>query len=224
MLQNQGFETETVHTAAECKARLKERSFDLVTVDIILPDQDGISLIQDLHEQDETRNLNVIVISIKASETRDELQAVSTGITDWLDKPVDRSRLKKAINKAMRNGANGRPKVLYVEDDHDLTKIVSTMIGDDVEMIIEPTYEGAVHLIQDERFDLIIIDVGLPDGSGLDLLNVLKNTMNSLVPVVIFSGEEVNQNVAAQVEAAMVKSRSTNKELVDTIREMVSVE
>ena len=73
-----------------------------------------------------------------------------------------------------------------------------------------------------ERFDLVVIDVGLPDGSGLDLLRFLKKNGDAKTPVIIFSATEVDPEVAAEVHAALVKSKTSNKVLLETIRACIA--
>lgn len=75
--------------------------------------------------------------------------------------------------------------------------------------------------LREDTKDLVILDIGLPDGSGLDLLPLLKNVGKSPTPVIIFSAEEVDGEIPGQVEAALVKSRTSNEELLSTIRSLI---
>ncbi|NOQ76380.1 MAG: response regulator, partial [Methylococcaceae bacterium] len=83
------------------------------------------------------------------------------------------------------------------------------------------TYQIAKQKIESEQFDLIILDIGLPDGSGLDLIPLI-NDKKPLVPVIIFSAQAVEKDVINQVDAALIKSKITNKELIDIIKKLIS--
>lgn len=68
--------------------------------------------------------------------------------------------------------------------------------------------------------DLIILDFGLPDGAGLDLLSFLNEKALD-TPVIIFSVTELSTDVAKQVKAALVKSRTTNEQLLARIKQII---
>jgi DNA-binding response OmpR family regulator len=72
-----------------------------------------------------------------------------------------------------------------------------------------------------ETFDLAILDIKLPDGSGFELLPLLKGEGAETMPVIIFSGYAIDDDVARQVDAALIKARVSNRELLDTIRRLV---
>ena len=82
-----------------------------------------------------------------------------------------------------------------------------------------PNLQEARRKLAQETFDLIILDLNLPDGSGLDLLSMLPE--HTSIPVVVFSAEEVGKDVAQQVAAALVKSRTSNEKLLETIKTFV---
>jgi DNA-binding NarL/FixJ family response regulator len=71
------------------------------------------------------------------------------------------------------------------------------------------------------RFDLVLLDLALPDGSGLELLPLLGR-VEPPTPVIIFSAHEVDQEVAAQVASVLVKSQTTNPQLLERIRSVLA--
>jgi DNA-binding NarL/FixJ family response regulator len=68
----------------------------------------------------------------------------------------------------------------------------------------------------------MILDLNLPDGSGLELLPVLHRTTRKPIPVIIFSAQEVSEKAARQVTASLLKSTTSNEDLVSTIRSLVA--
>ncbi len=76
------------------------------------------------------------------------------------------------------------------------------------------TVRSASRLIKKNNYDLIILDVELPDGSGLEILDELENA----IPVVIFSDQESASMVNAKVAASLTKSRTNNNELISTVK------
>lgn len=146
------------------------------------------------------------------------------GVMDWLEKPIDRERLLSVIRRVSRRSNNSRPRILYVEDDADLVQFVLNLLRDMAEVVTVGTLAAADRAVTSDEFDLVILDVQLPDGSGIDLLKRLKNGGSNSTPVVIFSAKEVNKVVADRVEAALIKSRTTNDILIDTIKGLINGE
>ena len=67
-------------------------------------------------------------------------------------------------------------RVLHVEDDPDLKAYVSVIIGNIVDINCTPSLKEAYDALAKENYDLILLDLNLPDGSGVDLLNKLSET------------------------------------------------
>ena len=128
ILERNDFHIDVAGDGAEAKKLLATQHYDAMTVDIVLPDQDGISLIRDVRRAQKTKNLATVVVSGKAAEVRDEIVMSTMGIVDWLDKPIDQNRLLAAVKKATRGQTDVWPKVLYVEDDPDLGRVVSALL------------------------------------------------------------------------------------------------
>ena len=221
MLEENGFVTDIAFDAEQAKARLAKGHYDAMTSDIMLPGQDGISLIRELHDHEETRDLATVVISAKAEAARKEVPAAALGIIDWMGKPLDEERLAAALRKAVRSSPEAWPSLLYVEDDADLVRVVAAQLEDAVEMTAAADLEEAKRLLEGRVFDLVILDITLPDGCGLDLLPLLKDGAPNPTPVIIFSNAEMDGKVAAQVEAALVKSPVSDQELVETIAALI---
>jgi PAS domain S-box-containing protein len=112
---------------------------------------------------------------------------------------------------------DGRRRILHVEDDRDLQRVVAAIVGQDAEVEFALDLAAARERLAGERFDLVILDLALPDGSGLDLLPLL-GSLDPSTPVLIFSAHEVDAAVADRVASVLVKSQTSNRELLEGIR------
>ena len=117
---------------------------------------------------------------------------------------------------------NSKHVILVVEDDADVPKVLIELIGDLADVTVATTVEGAKSQLEQTQWSLVILDVGLPDGSGLELIPLLKSGEGQPVPVIIFSANETGDEIAGLVDCALVKSQTTNDELLQTIVEMIS--
>jgi PAS domain S-box-containing protein len=114
-----------------------------------------------------------------------------------------------------------RRRVLHVEDDLDLWRVLQTALEGDADIITAATLEEAHEQLQGEPFSLVLLDLKLPDGDGLSLLERLPLSRGS-PPVVILSATEVSQEVQRRVAAALVKSRVSEAHIVETILSLVA--
>ncbi|MBO1073522.1 response regulator [Roseomonas marmotae] len=220
LLGQQGWDSEVARSADEAFESLDRTHFDALTLDLMLPGEDGLSLFRRLRQRADGRALPVIVISAVAEAGRAALNGDAVGVVDWLDKPIDQSRLRQALRQALH--ASDRPaRILHVEDDQDILRIVSAVMGDEAEMLAARSLaEARAVLARDDAFALVIIDVGLPDGNGLDLLTELRQ-LPKPPPVLIFSASDYDAGTARHVTASLVKSRTENQELHETIRHLI---
>lgn len=215
LLERAGLRADVERTLAGAKRRLREGNYAAMTLDLILPDGSGLTWLKDLRHDPATRELPVIVVSARAEEGRRELNGDAIGIIDWIAKPIDEARLAAALKTALRGG--GRPRILHVEDDADFRRILANSLRGEAEWSGAATLREAETLINGGRFDLVVLDIDLPDGSGLDLLERLKNAPGGPVPVLILSASETDNGVRQRVEAALVKSRLSEERIVQTI-------
>ena len=122
-----------------------------------------------------------------------------------------------AVERAVRGSLGDRARILHVEDDPDLQRVLAAIVDG------YATVERALNLAEArerlarERFDLVILDLALPDGSGLELLPEL-GSLDPPTPVLIFSAHEVDKTVAGRVASVLVKSQTSNRELLERIR------
>ena len=219
MLAQAGFEADIALDAQRAKQLLQENQYSIVTMDIMLPDQDGISLIRELREQESTQHLPIIVVSAKADVARRELSGGAMSVVDWLGKPIDQGRLLSVINQL--TVPSNSPVILHVEDEPDINMIVSTLLKGTARVVWARTLHDAREHLSHSSFDLALLDVSLPDGSAIQLLDTL-NQHSPPIPTVMFSARDIDESLAEQVSAALVKSKTSNADLVDTIKSLLS--
>jgi len=220
MLAESGFDSDIAYDAQEARQLLikKPTQYKAITLDLILPGEDGMSLLQDLHQEAATHDIPVVVVSVKADETKQGLTGGAVGVVDWLNKPIEQNRLIKAVKKAA--GPSFKPRILHVEDEEDVHKVIKTMLGDFCHLNWATNITDAKDVLEAESFDLVLLDIGLPDGSGLDLLEVIERRV---IPprVVIFTAYDIAEEYAQKVSAVLVKSRTNNFKLVEIIKEII---
>jgi len=220
LLEQQGFNVTTCNNSKGAKKLLKSTQFDAITVDIRLPGQDGLSFIKEIRANEKQGCIPIIIISAEA-EINKEKTPSALRIIDWIDKPIDTDRLNKALKQAFTKAGSTQPSILHIEDSQDLIEMMSSLLTNKATIIQAESIKSAKEKIASEQFDMVILDIGLPDGSGLDLISLI-NQKKPLVPIIIFSAQMVEQDIIEQVDAALVKSTITNDELISVIKKLIS--
>jgi PAS domain S-box-containing protein len=109
------------------------------------------------------------------------------------------------------------PRILHIEDDYSLTAIVREAMSRNASVTSARSIATARHLLQTQRFDAVILDVGLPDGSGMELLSN-NMTPGKPTPIVVsYTADEPSRALRAHVDAALVKSRHSVTQLLVTV-------
>lgn len=220
MLEQAEVVTDIATNALEAKQLLAQHRYAAMTLDLALPGQSGMDLLQELRADADTAALPVIVVSASSEVGDSALSGNAFSVVDWIQKPVDKDRLLKTMTQALALSSRSRPKVLHVEDDSDVCHVVKTIVGELVDMDNAPSLREAKRMILAKRYDMVILDVGLPDGSGMDLLPLLNKAVPP-IPVMVFSANE--KEASLDVVANLVKSRTDNTQLLATIKRLVGI-
>ncbi|MFO7892185.1 MAG: PAS domain S-box protein [Longimicrobiales bacterium] len=216
VLRGAGYEPIHVTDAVAARERLAdaEAPYDALILDLSLPDGEGIDLVRWVRSTPATEGLPVVAMTADMAEGRLRLGG-ELRLVDWLDKPVRPADLE-AILGQLKIAGGGLPDVLHVEDDEDLRHTVAAVARDLATFHPAGTLDAAREALGERPFDLVLLDLGLPDGSGWDLLPDL-NALDERPAVVIFSAHTVTGEDAGRVEAALLKSRTTEGELLATL-------
>lgn len=220
MLAEAGFNCDIAYNIDEARQKLKQHyaQYKAITLDLLLAGDDGLNLLNVLHDVANGYEIPVVVVSVKANETKRDLEGSALGVVDWLQKPIDQQRLIDAVKQAA--GSAQLPRVLHVEDEVDVHKVVSRMLREHCDLTWTSTKAASEEALEHDDFDLVLLDIGLPDGSGLDLLDTIERRV---VPprVVIFSAYDVTQEYADKVSAVLMKSRTSNFRLAEVINGLI---
>jgi|GEM_PF-570848 len=222
MLEEDGFETEIASSARAAREKLAAGTYAGLTLDLNLPDGDGFSVLRHLRKNPHTQDLPVIIVSAEPQQEQQSLEGQALGLVDWLSKPIDQMRLLRAVRSVLRSGA-GQPRILHVEDDPDIAEVISAVLGNIAEVRTAPSLADARRQLGRHRFDLVILDLMLPDGSGENLIPELENGVAPVPPVIIFSAQEASEEVSHRVGMALVKSRASNEHLAEIVRRQIGL-
>jgi PAS domain S-box-containing protein len=216
-----GYEADIAYNLAQARSMLRNGNYIGMTLDLMLPDGDGADFLAEIRSDPAMREFPVIVVSVQSRQG--VLRGDAIDVLDWLRKPVDAKRLLSSLEQFR---SSGKPRILHVEDDEDVRQVMAAILGQTAQITPAATLSEARTRLSEaqaagEPFNLAILDVGLPDGSGLELLSFFSAT-DPPIPIILFSASELAEGEASMVAASLVKSRTTNEVLRDTIQRLLN--
>lgn len=220
--KEQHCDSEIVTSAEAAKKAIAERSFNALFLDLNLPGKSGVTLIKELRADEKTRKLPIIVISAIANEVQQQPELEVFHVLDWLEKPIDVESLVSTLNTLLLGESDNEVKILYVEDDVSLGLLLTEMLKDSATLQVETTCKAGLRAIEQDHFDLVILDIELPDGSGLDLIPSINALLPKPPPIMVFSAQEIPQEYSGIVSDSVVKANVNNESLVRSIKKQLS--
>lgn len=134
-LKNADYEVVSFETAAEFEKRLRERVPDLLLLDLMLPDADGLRLVTQLRQNVMTMSLPVIMVTAKTTEI-DKVRGLDSGADDYLTKPFSVMELISRVKALLRRSMKGlKERVITIgEISLDVERRKVTVAGERCEL------------------------------------------------------------------------------------------
>jgi signal transduction histidine kinase/CheY-like chemotaxis protein/HAMP domain-containing protein len=189
---------------------------DGITLDMVLPELDGWKVLDLLKHDPTTRHIPVHVISAGEQHRR----AMEIGAIAHLRKPVNKESLAAAFDTLV-GFVDRRLRSLLVVEDNDVQRnaIIELIEADDVHVVGAHSGAEALRALKDGVFDCVVIDLGLPDMSGFDLITRIKEEVDRTVPIVVYTGKELTRREETQLrklaETIIVKDAKSPERLLD---------
>jgi len=192
-----------------------------IILDVGLPGINGFSVIDSLKDNPVTRHIPVHFISAQ-DENPGATQALSMGAIGYLTKPASKEQLDGVFGHIKEFISTDIKKLLVAEDDVKTRASIVKLIGnDDVKIAAVGTGQEAYDLLKTEHFDCMVLDLGLPDMSGFDLLGQIENDADIIAkpPIVIYSGKDLSRSEAVELRkhagSIIVKGAESPERLLD---------
>jgi CheY-like chemotaxis protein/signal transduction histidine kinase len=216
LAREKGFKGLVATTGSMALALARKYKPTAITLDIRLPDRDGWTVLDRLKHDPETSHIPVHIITVEEQRQR----ALQQGAFTHLQKPVPHDVLGKAFDDIAEFAERRVRKLLVVEDDDVQRMSVVELIGNgDVNTTAVATGEEALSLLQDERFDCMVLDLKLPDMSGFELIEKLQKDLGRKdLPIIIYTGKELSRkeelHLKKVADAIIVKEASSPERLL----------
>jgi CheY-like chemotaxis protein len=124
-------------------------------------------------------------------------------------------------SEAPAPGPAGEPTLLHIDDDPDVLRVVASAFEGRARVTSAETLDDARELLSGCGFDLIILDIALRQGSGLELLPQIA-ALPCRAPVVLFTAQDADPQLASHADAVLTKSRASLQLLVETVERLLA--
>lgn len=136
-LQSTGFETKGFEDGHSFFEELKEEKPDLILLDVMLPDEDGISILTKLKKNPDTSDIPVIIASAKGEEY-DKIKGLDTGADDYLAKPFGMMEMISRIKAVLRRSIHAVSSNLTSGNiEMDLNSHIVKVNGEQVDLTLK---------------------------------------------------------------------------------------
>jgi CheY-like chemotaxis protein len=194
----------------------------LITLDVLMPELDGWSVLRELKSTPELASIPVIMLTIVDERSK----GYALGASEYISKPIDWTRLRAVLHHL--NGSPSRRDILVIEDDEGTRRLLASTLADEGWLIIEAE-DGPAGLkrLRERRPSLILLDLMMPEMDGFEFLETLRGDVAfSNIPVIGMTATDLSEADRRRLNSGIVefvsKAACDRDELLARIRDFVA--
>jgi HAMP domain-containing protein/CheY-like chemotaxis protein/signal transduction histidine kinase len=188
-----------------------------ILLDIDLPDLDGFTVLDRLKRDPDTRHIPVHVLT----KLKEREHALRQGAISYLHKPVSSEKLAEEFGCIQQFLTRGKRNLLVVDDDTMQRDAIVELIGStDVQTVSVGSAREALDALKSARFDCMVLDLGLPDMDGFELLDRIADDAGLHdLPVVIYTAKDLSRKEVTRLKryakTIVIKDARSPERLLD---------
>ena len=214
-----GFRALVAGTAEEALRLAHEFMPSAIILDVGLPDESGLSVLDRLKRDVQTRHIPIHVVSA----TDHAQTALSLGAVGYMLKPVKREQIADVLKKLESKLSQQMHRVLVVEDDHTQREAVGKLLASpEVDVVTAGTAAECLARLKEQTYDCMVLDLSLPDASGYTLLETLsRESIRAFPPVIVYTGRDLTvddeQRLRRYSKSIIIKGAKSPERLLDEV-------
>jgi CheY-like chemotaxis protein/signal transduction histidine kinase/HAMP domain-containing protein len=217
LARDNGFKVLLAPRGSEALALAREFHPSAISLDVFLPDMLGWTVLNHLKQDPATRHIPVQMLTLD----EDRHHGLARGAFAFVTKPSTAEEIEAALGRIKEYAASPRKRLLVVEDNPAEQFSIEQLLGyDDIDVTTVATGEEAFSQLKEQKYDCVVLDLRLPDMSGFDVLERLRDTpsMGDL-PVIVFTGKQLTPEEDARLHtlarSVVVKGVESPERLLD---------
>jgi PAS domain S-box-containing protein len=203
-----GYRVAHAATGEQAVALAQELRPDAITLDVLLPDQDGLKVLAQLKALPETQAIPVVIVSL----TEGRELGFSLGAVDWLVKPANPVDFLAAVRRAIAGTDSAEAQtVLVIDDEPPTVELLTDMLRTQgLRVLAAHNGRQGIVLARAERPNLIVLDLIMPGLTGFDVVQELREHPETReIPVLIFTVKDLSaqerEQLSGSVQAVVTK-------------------
>jgi CheY-like chemotaxis protein/signal transduction histidine kinase/HAMP domain-containing protein len=217
LARDTGFKVLVAMRGAEALALVRQYRPVAVSLDVFLPDMLGWTVLSHLKQDPATRHIPVQIVTLD----EDRQHGLARGAFAFVTKPTTPGDLEAALSRIREYATPRRKRLLVVEDNAAEQVSITALLGhDDIDITVADTGQGALAALHEQPCDCVVLDLRLPDMSGFEVLERLRDDASLHdVPVIVFTGKELSPEEDARLHtlarSVVVKGVESPERLLD---------
>jgi len=213
---DKGFKVLVASRGTEALALAREFHPSAVSLDVFLPDMLGWTVLNHLKQDPTTRHIPVQILTMD----EDRQHGLSRGAFSFVTKPTTPEGLESAFGKIRDYTVPRLKRLLVVEDNPAEQLSIRELLGHhDIDVSVAATGEEALNAVSEKTYDCMVLDLRLPDMTGFEVLERLRDTPSGDLPVVVFTGKDLSPEEDARLHtlarSVVVKGVESPERLLD---------
>jgi len=224
MLTEAGYSVVTAATGAQALARCNESRFDAITLDLILPDSNGVDVLRGIRASEKNRDVPVIVVTVVT-----ERGAVAGfAVHDILPKPLDSPVLLDSLQRAGVAHESAGP-VLVVDDDAWSLKLMAATLDQlGYQSLCTPSAKLGLQAAVESAPVAVILDLTMPEMDGFEFLDHFRQIAQCRhTPVIVWTIRDITAEerarLAVSAQGIVQKGRRAGAALAAELGELLKV-
>ncbi|MCP3939953.1 MAG: response regulator [Desulfobacteraceae bacterium] len=212
----EGYNTLKATSGTQALALAKTHQPFAVTLDLSMPEMDGLETLQRLKKHPETSDIPVIIVSVSDDKT-----GLALGAVGHVTKPVISDVLIKEIKKTCVQAFS-----IMVADDNEFDRkhIIQIITQEKMEAIPVENGKQCIKMIKKKMPDVLVLDLMMPELDGFGVLKTLRSdTLTMSLPVIMVTAKDLTpeekKRLNQYVVSVLYKNNLTSKKLVEKIKD-----
>jgi hypothetical protein len=217
LARDKGFKVVAATRGLDALALARQFRPTAVSLDVFLPDMLGWTVLNQLKQDPTLRHIPVQIITVD----EDRQHGLARGAFSFLTKPTSAEGLELALDRIKDYATSHRKRLLVVEDNDAERLSITELLGyDDIEIVTVGSGADALDALHGDPFDCIVLDLRLPDMSGFEVLEHIRDDEALRdIPVVVFTGKQLTAEEDARLHtlarSVVVKGVESPERLLD---------
>jgi len=190
-----------------------------ILLDIHLPVKDGWEVMEELKSDIRTRHVPVHIMSSMEVKKESKMH----GALDFFNKPLGVDHMDKMFKKIETVLSKNPKKVLIIEENNKHAKALANYLKSyNVQSSVEQNITGSLAALKDSEVDCVILDMGIPDKTGYEALETIKqNPGMEDMPIIVFTGKNLSHAEESRIrqyaDSIVIKTAHSYQRILDEV-------